>query len=344
MKNSIFALLVVLLLISCFTQVDARRTIQHKVTGLNHHYNKKPTTQEIFDSFMDGLDIDTMVSNSTNCVHILEQGYIDISESVNHMYIRGWSWENYLDVLSSLGTVTPITRTCFDVTVDAKREFYSYFGSFESFIDFVNQARNNAITHSWDWYTISSAIVTAIQNDRPLEAAFQIGKGLHLMFDFKPTMNSASISQITLDLPDLRPFEDLLKGFLEGSKVFDSENIANCVNNTEFVVQSIDDANTEFSKKTDQGFKNGVFEIADIFEILKPLNLYCYDGTEDVRKILDRIIKNFNSPLDILINAARHVPELTAAGLGAWQAFKNSEFKNLGTELGSIFYYVFITG
>ena len=344
MKNSIFALLVVLLLISCFTQVDARGATQHKVTGLNHHPNRKPTPQELFDSFMDGLDIDTMVANSTNCVHILEQGYIDISEAVNHIYKRGWSWENYLDVLSSLGTVTPITRTCFDVAVDARSEFSSYFGSFEGFIDFVNQARNNAITHSWEWYTISSAIVSAIQNNRPLEAAFQIGKGLHLMFDFKPTMNSVSISQITLDLPDLRPLEDLLKGFLEGSKVFDSENIRNCVNNTEFVVQSIEDANAEFSKKTDEGFRNGIFEITDVFEILKPLNLFCYDGTEDVRKIVNRIIKNFSSPLDILINAARHIPELSAAGLGVWQAFKNSEFKDMGTELGKIFYYVFITG
>lgn len=344
MKNVIVALLAIVLLTSTFSGVEAKKTQKARLFGLEKAFTKGPTFIELFDSFLDGFEVNSLVANSTECVHKTERGYTDIYEAVNHLIHRGWTWENHLDLLGSMGHVTPITRTCFDVTVGAREQLNTFFSNFDGFIDFANQVRGGIIANAWEWYTISSALVSAIQNNRPKEVAFQAGRGLKLLFKFNPTLSTQNAAELEVSLPNLRPLEDFMKGFITGSRVFDSENIRNCVNETEFLVASIEDANREFSRRTDAGFRAGVFEVADIFERLKPLNLWCHDGTNDVVRIATNMYNTFNSPIDIVINAARNGPAISAAALSVWQAFRNENWKTVGEQSGYIFFMVFKTG
>lgn len=344
MKNVIVALLAIVLFTSAIAGVEAKQAPRARLFGLENSFRAGPKFIELFDSFLDGFEVNSLVANSTECVHKTERGYADVFEAVYHILHRGWTWENYLDFLASIGNVTPITRTCFDVTVGAREQINTFFGNFDGFIDFTNQVRNGIVVNAWEWYTISSAMVSAIQNNRPKEVAFQAGRGLKLLFKFNPRLRTQNAAEFESFLPDLRPIEDFMTGFITGSRVFDSENIRNCVNETEFLVGSVEDANREFSRRTDAGFRAGVFEIADIFERLKPLNVWCYDGTNDVVRIVTNMYNTFNSPLDIVINAARNGPAISAAALGVWQAFRNGNWKTVGEQSGNIFFMVFKTG
>ncbi len=344
MKNAIVALMAVMLFTSSIASVQSRKVSHHRLVGLEHRTQVGATPQELIDSFVDGFGLDNMVENSTACIHKSEKGAGDISEAINHLIYRGWTWENYIDLLASLGHVTPVTRTCFDVSLTARAKLTQFFGSFDSFVDFANQLKNGIIVNAWEWYPISSAIVSAIQNNRPTEIAFQAGKAVKLLFNFNPVLKSQKTEAEITALPDLRPIEDFLTAFLEGSRVFDSDNIKNCMNETEFLVKSVEDANREFSKRTDSGFRNGIFEVADVFERLKPLNVWCYDGVNDVTRIILNMYNTFNSPIDIVINATRHATQLSASALGLWQGFRNGNWKTVGRESGTIFYYVFTTG
>ena len=342
MKTQILIVLALVLFCSAFQTAETRNTNSIPRKASLFTPNRGPTWQQIFDSFMEGLDLDSMIDNTTNCVHLTEDGYFDVSEAVGHFVQRGWTWENYLDFLGAIGNVTPITRTCFDVVVEARADLAEYVAAFDGFVDFAAQARNNIVNNMFRWVQLTTDLFTAIQNKRAREIAHHSGVIIRAFFDFVPKLDSdISSARAVMDLPDLRPVEELLRGFLEGSRVFASDNISNCLNETEFLVASLEDASREFQKGTDAGFRNGVFEVADIFERLMPLNKNCGNGGEDIIKTFFTIYKNFQSPLDIMANALRHVPEISAAGLGVWQDFKNKEWHGVGKEMGTIFYYIF---
>lgn len=343
MKNLILITLAIILL-STVSQVDAKRGNLSLSKTKIMNVGKQPTWQELFDNFMEGLAIDEMIDNSTNCVHYVEAGYQDISEAINHFVTRGWTFENYLDFLGSLSHATPITRTCFDVVVEGRATFAEYIAEFDGFIDFANQAAQSIITNPFPWIKIGTDIFNAITSKRPKEVAFNIGVAIRTFFAFAPKMyTEINAARRALGLPDLRPIEDFMRGFLEGSQVFSSDNISNCLNYTEFVVKSVEDANREFGKGGESGFRNGVFEIADVAEVLRPLNEACINGGFDIKSAFLNIYKTFGSPIDIVLNAARHMNQISFAAIGAWQDFRNGNWHSLGKELGQIFYFVFTT-
>lgn len=338
MKNAIFALMAILLVASSAVAVQAR------VIGARTSLKAQPTVEELIDSFLDGFDVNSFVKNSTECIHKSEKGTADMSEAVNHIIHRGWTWENYIDLLGSMGNLTPITRTCFDVAVGAREQISGFFGEFDGFIDFATQVKDAAIVNAWEWYTVSSAIVSAIQNNRPKEVAFQAGKALGLLFKFNPKLTREEFEAIKASVPSLKPLEEFFRGFIEGSTVFDSQYIKDCMTETQFIVTSVEDANREFSRGTDEGFRNGVFEIADIFEKLKPINVGCFNGFDDVVRIVTNMYNTFNSPLDIVINATRNGAAISAAALGVYQGFRNGNWNVVGRESGRIFFLIFKTG
>jgi hypothetical protein len=292
---------------------------------------------------LDGAEIDKVISNSTTCLHNIENGYDDIIEAISHFSKRGWSWENYLDMTGALGDVTGIVRVCFNVTDATITQAREHFNSFDSIVDFALQAKDNAVVHLFDWYDVYTKISEAIEKKRNKDVAFQAGRSARLFLEFTPSMHSELIYGEAVDLPDLRPVEEFLKGFLNGTQILSSDKIQRCVNETEFMVASIEDANTQFSKGTDDGFREGIFEIADMFEHLRPLNEQCYTGFNDVRTIIQKYIKTFKSPLDIVLNAARHFNEIYGDILGSVQHFHNEEWRSMGKDVGDIVFSVFFS-
>lgn len=336
----LFVLLTVMLVYTAHGATT--RNTQQRIATLLGKSGLTETYKELLDALLEGAGVDNIVANSTECLHDVEHTYDDVGEAISHFVQRGWSWENYLDLNGALGDFTPLIRTCYNVTESSIDQARDHFGQFESFVDFANQAKNNAISHFMDWYDVYYKISEAIDKKRNKDVAFQVGRAFRLLLDFTPKMVNDNIEEFgELELPDLRPFEDFLKGFLNGTQILSSDKIKRCVNETEFMVASIEDANTQFRKGTDEGFKEGVFELADMFEHLRPLNEQCYNGIIDVEDIVKKYIKTFTSPLDIILNAARHFNQIYADALGVVQHCKNSEWKECGKDAGDVFYNIF---
>jgi hypothetical protein len=341
--NKIFALLVVAILLVCTTSATLNSVLKDRIASFNKGNLGADSWKDLFDSFLDGADVDKLVTNSTTCVHNTEHGYDDISEAIGHFIQRGWSWENYLDLNGALGNLTPIIRVCYNVTTDSYEDINDHFSKFTSFVDFVMQAKDNAFIHIFDWYDVYAKINDAISRGRNKDLAFQVGRSLNLFLNFKPRGHAYLMHPDVGELPDLRPLEDWLKGFLNGTQILSSDKIKRCVNETDFMVTSIEDANRQFGLHTEDSFREGVFEIADMFAHLKPLNEQCYGGITDVESIIQKYIKSFTSPIDILINAARHFNEIYSDALGAIQHYNHSEWKECGKDCGDVFYNVFVT-
>jgi len=329
--------LLVILLVLCLGQVMCATVFKpaKSVTA-------KVTWQELFDSFMEGAQFDDIIGNTTDCVHYIERGYADVSEAVNHFVVRGWSWENYLDLMSSFADFTPISRTCYDVVGETHTRLVDHFSRFDGFVDFMIQVFENAKLHFFDWYNIYSKITDAMSRNRPKEVAFQVGTGVVLLFNFTPKGQLTHLHG-EVSIPNFDWAVDFFRGFLNGTRILSSDNIKQCLNETDFVVDSITDANTEFRKGTDEGRRNGIFELTDIFEHLRPWQERCVNGGFDLKKIILSYINTFDSPMDIVYNAIRHMSEISISFVSALQNFKNSNWEALGKNLGDIFYYVLLT-
>jgi len=341
--NKILALALLAVLMLCSVQAIPSKFLQKRQSGLSGKIDLTETAKELIDAFLDGAEVDKMISNSTTCLHNIEHGYDDILEAISHFTKRGWSWENYLDMTGALGDVTGIVRVCFNVTDETITQAREHFTRFDSFVDFAMQAKDNVVVHLFDWYDVYTKLSEAIEKGRDKDVAFQVGRSSRLFLEFTPNMPSELIHGGAVDLPDLRPLEEFLNGFLNGTQILSSDKIQRCVNETEFMVASIEDANAQFNKGTDDGFREGIFEIADMFEHLRPLNEQCYTGINDVRAILEKYIKTFKSPLDIALNAARHFTEIYADVLGSIQHFHNEEWRLMGKDVGDIVFSVFFS-
>jgi hypothetical protein len=300
------------------------------------------TWRELIDAFLDGSDINKIVSkNSTTCAHDFEDSWDDINEAVDHFIVRGWSWENWVDLNGAVGTFAPLIRVCYDVTFISKQDLDYYIGSFDSLVDFAVQAKDNVLRHIFDWYDVITKLNDAYAKQKDKDVAYQVGRALNLFFYFVPKMPAQNQILTVRDIPSFRWLEEIFKGFINGTQVLSSKNVKNCINNTEFLVKSIEDANVQFRKQTDAGFREGVFELADIFSVLKPLNVDCYVGYGDVQAVIQKYIKTFTSPLDIAFNAAKHFNQLYVAGIDLVQKYYNSEWYQLGYDAGQIFFYIF---
>jgi hypothetical protein len=340
----IIALCILVLLIAINAQAYSAGYVRNNMKGgvrLESDSPNKDTWKDLVDAFLDGAEVDEYVANSTECVHDTEDTYEDMNEAIGHFIKRGWSWENWLDLNGALGSFTPFVRTCYDVGVGGKEDTMDYINSFDSLVDFAMQAKDNVVVHVFDWYDVIAKFNDAFSRGRNKDVAYQVGRALNLFLIFKPRSAPVQLQAGEVTIPDFRWAEEFLKGFLNGTKVLSSDRVKHCVNETEFMVESIEDANAQFKKKTEESYREGVFELADMFEHLKPLNEECYYGVADVEATVKKYIKTFKSPIDIAINAARHFNELYSDGLALIQHFKNDEWYSAGYDSGDILYNIF---
>lgn len=339
--NKIILLVLAVVMMAWTTEAAPGFRTNNRIGTLLGKNDLYETYRELIDAFLDGAKVDDLIKNSTACLHFLENGYDDLWEASNHLWVRGWTWENHLDLMKALGDFTPIVRVCFNVTDDSIESIREHFGRFDGFIDFATQAKDNAIKHIFDWYDVYAKINDAMTAKRSKDVAFQIGRAVRLLLDFPSNkMSEVELYQVA-ELPDFREFQDFLKGFLNGTRLLSSDRIRNCVNETEFMVRSLEDANAQFGKGTDDGFREGLFEIADMFAHLKPIHVECQAGWVDVYTVVMKYWKTFSSPLDIAFNAMRHFSQLYQDVLAALQHWHGSNWKDMGRDFGDIFYNVF---
>jgi hypothetical protein len=302
----------------------------------------RATWFELIDAFFDGAQADSLIKNTTKCVKELEKGHTDTYNVMYNFYWYGWKWEYYLDFNGALGDLTPIIRTCYDVVDNSTAAAKTHFSKFKDFVDFANQAKDNCVRNLFTWYDVYNRITDAINRGLPQEVSRQVGRSVRLFFDFAPRQSEVVTQQVSISLPDFRPVQDFIIGFLNGTRVISSPSIKKCINETEFIAASFEDGNRCFQNGTVDPFRCAVFEVADVAEHLRPFNEQCYQAGTDIYGIILKYIQTFKSPMDFVFNALRHVYEISTDAVGFYQHIINAKWRLAGYDIGEIVYFVFI--
>ena len=312
-----------------------------KKLGLMSDAELKATWYELIDAFFDGAQADTLVKNTTLCVKQLEKGNDDMYKVMYNFYWYGWTWQYYLDFNGALGDLTPIIRTCYDVIDNSTVGTINHFSKFKDIVDFANQAKDNCVRNLFTWYDVYSRITDAINRGIQKDVSYQIGRSIRLFFDFVPRQSEVD-THVSISLPDFRPFEDFIVGFLNGTRVISSPSIKKCINETEFIVASFEDGNRCFQNGTVNSFRCAVFEVADVAEHLRPFNEHCYQAGTDIYTTIIKYIQTFKTPMDFVFNALRHIYEISTDALAFYQHIIGANWKSAGYDIGEIVFFVFI--
>ncbi|CAI2373367.1 unnamed protein product [Moneuplotes crassus] len=309
---------------------------------------KQDMTANLLDRFMDGMKINELASNTTECVHYSELAYSNLKSSLTNFATIGWDVERHMDFLLSLGNLAPMIKTCYNTTKNGTVEFFEYINDIHNFTEFTDQLLIGVIRRSWDWYKITSSLIFAMDVNRIDEIAYQLGVATRLLIDEAPTLkkldtlrNSQSSSPFSLKLPDLRPYERFLSGFINGSHIFNSTNITHCVNETKFMADAFEHANFGISSQTTDGYEHALFDIADVLEHLAPHTEACYGGLIDIMDILNRYNQTIFSPTQLAITAFRNSPALYADAVSAYDNYHSSNYTAMGWRIGDFLFNVF---
>lgn len=322
-------------------------SVQTAEASLIQGFLKQNVTANLLDHFMEGMKINELAANTTECVHYTEVGYDHLRSAVENMTHNGWNVSTHLNFLTSLGNLAPMIKTCYNTTKNGTAEFFDHLNGFHNLTDFLNQTSTHVMEHYWDWYKITSSLMFALEGNRTDEAAYQLGAATRLIIDVTPrsskrsTLQGSASSGFSFQLPNLRPYENFLSGFINGSHVLNSTNITHCLNETGFLAGALENATYGLGNQTLEGFEHALFDIADVLEHLGPQGLSCYGGVIDAVDILNRYNQTLYSPTQIGITALRNSPALYADVMGAYAGYNSSNYTTMGYSFGDMFFNLF---
>jgi len=223
------------------------------------------------------------------------------------------------------------------VTEDSEEDIFQYFSQFNSINDFFYQSLKNAlVVRMYDWINLIADLERAIENEDWLTVFYILGNGWDLFFNFVP---SRSFDRFTISSTFSSQVE-FIEGFLNGTKVLDSENMGKCIDEANFITDSLAEARKEFAKGKKDHFKNGVFLVSGISPRLILLHGYCYFGFVDTIELAHHYIDKITSPIDIVLNVVVHYMDIITNFWGFIAYTRNDEWFESGQALGSLLYYI----
>ena len=294
------------------------------------------TFEDLIDAFIEGAQLDFKIEHTSDCFHELERGTIEILSAIDYIYVYGLSVDRYFDFLDSLAYVAPMTQTCYAVTEDSAEDIFDYFSQFDNFNDFYRQAIYNMENHIYDWIILSADMNKAWEDQDPVAVFYIAGKAWDLFFNFVP---SRSFDRFTLSSTFSAQVE-FIEGFLDGTKVLDSKNMGKCIDEANFVTDSLAEARNEFAKGKKAHFKNGVFLVSEIFPRLRVYHESCLLGLVDTIELAHHYIDKITSIIDIFLNVVVHYMDIISNFWGFIAYTRNDEWFNSGQALGNLLYYI----
>ena len=226
---------------------------------------------------MQGSKINTIVSESEDCVNANVYLLGNISAALQE-YTKKPTINNFFGITKSFEKFTPAIKFCFGSSVEATEAVYTHLKKFKTLSKFwhalVLNFENELLLFGIQVNNMKNLLLAGKFN----ELSFAYGEFLNKVVDFQPMMISASN-------PKLNDFavnsQDFFDGLVNGTVIFKTDNILQCFNQTRWYAESFETAFADFRKGTDQGFKDGIFAIAESFSHIYPVAFNCWKGEED---------------------------------------------------------------
>lgn len=305
-------------------------------------------TMNVLDHFMEGMKINELAVNTTECVHHTDRAYTHLSAAINNISASNWTLNNHFYLLNSLGNIGPMIRTCYNSTRNGTAEFLEHFNGFNNLTDFLNQTRHHLANHTWEFYKEGSALLFALEDNRTDEAAYQLGSLTRLLIDVTPTrhrvnngLKGSKPFALNFQFPDLRPVSNFLTGFVNGTRILNSDNITHCVNETQYLASAFENATYGIANQTYDGFEHALFDLSHIFDHVGNHSTSCYGGLVDSLDILGDYNETLYSPREFAMNVVRNSFYLYDDAVSAYGNYTQGNQTGLGFSLGDTLFNLF---
>ena len=134
------------------------------------------------------------LQDSVNCLNALEESgksFSDLFSMIGDRKNPNTTITVYPDIILGttdvLATISPVARSCFYTSMEAKRDFEVYTGRFESFTDWMTQFGTHSLAN---YFELKEKFNTVIYDFEEIHnqtlAAFHLGEFLYELIDFEP--------------------------------------------------------------------------------------------------------------------------------------------------------------
>ena len=138
----------------------------------------------IVREFMRGAQLDKYIQDSTKCLDSIKatgESFASLFSLIKEHKAPNSTVELYPDVLLSgtdiLGTFSPLARSCFYSSMEAKTDITDYIKKFDSFMDYASQVGVKALAN---YFTLRKQITTIVYDityaHNATLASFHIGE------------------------------------------------------------------------------------------------------------------------------------------------------------------------
>ncbi len=200
-----------------------------------------------------------------------------------------------------LATLSPLSRLCFQSSMEAKDDIVDYINNFDGLEDYLTQLGTSALAH---YFTLKDTInkFTYALNElhNSTDAAFHAGSFIMTLFFFepaqRPTPQFFNFEELVLDEEPMY-YDDGTKvalsnqiensyeaiyTFLTTLNFAEGVNLDSCKYYAGRVAEKIYDGKSIFQKGTPANKAEGVFTIIDSFLFFKGAVMFCVNTASDI--------------------------------------------------------------
>lgn len=294
--------------------------------------------------FLKGAGVIPSVANATDCIDSTRDLAKTMNSSVQNIISKGFNIDSYLAATEAIGSAQPAIKTCYDSGFDGYKQAADHLSHFSSTKSFFTKMGLKTAYSFFDWYSLYYSFNGAIAKKNSTMISFFAGQFVHTLLDFDETLNgtmSLKSSQNGLEVGFVDFTYDLVYSFLDGALILESTLIENCESNATVFINNFDYALSEFKKHTEEGTKNGVYAIADIFGGFHDVNTICLGGVNAGWSKVQEYLKITAHPLEIIYNIVWNYRRVYKHLLQAIECVFVMDAKCIGFEGGSLVYQVF---
>lgn len=340
MKLSVVFVLVAVLALSQANYVSIKEMMRKNVNTLTDaHPQLGIDWTSTINHFLQGANLTDLVLNSTDCVTNNAYMFGNITAAVSE-YVRKPSINNFFGVTESLKHITPMVEACFDSFVEGSEQTMHYLEKFKfNPVLYWESFHANWKQNIFLLGVTATELKDAVFSENWELAAFKLGFLFQELLDFEPVSKLSG----TIHVEGIaQNFQDLVDGLVNGTQVFGTDNVQQCVNTTRWYLESWDEAIKAFEKGTKESMRQGWMYIAQSFSKIHDVSFYCWHGTEDIAVVWYKYF-DLTKPWELIYKTGHGIDKLH---LGLLQLIKNVEAGNwyqAGNQWGDVLYQVYIS-
>ena len=218
---------------------------------------------------MQGAEIDTYVSNSTDCITNAEEFVNLFISSLTNFFKSGVNVDSYLNFAKSMQPGSPALKVCYNASTDGIHELFSYLRQFPSTKVYVNKMIWNSLYNFVHWYSLVGDLKASIKAKNSTTIAFHAGEATHLLLAVSPDLSKVNSEEDKAILDSLTTF---VVSFLKGSTFITNDAVEDCVTKYSGFKTLVKDFENALHESGSEAEARAVYDLADLMDTYYPLN------------------------------------------------------------------------